>query len=119
MRRPLLPLSLNFLVYSCGLTDLERRYYEIELALIDDSIKIYRQEADRLKDKAYEFKRKGKVIGTKKFANDALGYNLKVIKLSRYEMCLDRKLKHELKFNKSKAQCVSEIGIDPRKPIFK
>ena len=55
-------------------------------------------------------------MGTKKFANDALVHNLKIIKLSRYEMCLDRKLKQELKFNKGKAQYVSGINIDPRKP---
>ena len=33
-------------------------------------------------------------------------------------MCLNRKLKKELKFNKGKAQYVSETGIDPRKPNF-
>ena len=118
MKRLLLPLSLTFLVSSCGLSNLERRYYEIEQTLIDDSIKIYRQEADRLKDKAYEYKRKGNAVGTKMFANDALGYNLKIMELSVYEMCLDRKLKQELKFNKGKAQCVSETGTDPRKPNF-
>ena len=118
MKRLLLPLSLTFLVSSCGLSDLERRYYEIEQTLIDDSIKIYRQEANRLTDKAYEYKRKGNAIGTKMFTNDALGYHLKIMKLSRYGMCLDIKLKQELKFNKGKAQCVSEIGIDPRKPNF-
>ena len=71
-----------------------------------------------MKDKAYEFKRKGNAIGTKTYANDALGYNLKIIELSGYGMCLNRKLKQELKFNKGKAQCVSETGIDPRKPNF-
>ena len=42
----LLPLSFTFLLSSCGISDLERRYYEIEQTLIDDTIKIYREEAD-------------------------------------------------------------------------
>ena len=51
----LLPLSLTFLLSSCGLSDLEKRYYEIEQALIDDTVKIYREEADKIKDQVYEF----------------------------------------------------------------
>ena len=54
MKRLLLPLSLTFLLSSCGLSDLEKRYYEIEQALIDDTVKIYREEADKLKDQVYE-----------------------------------------------------------------
>ncbi len=42
-------------------------------------------------------------MGTKMYANDALGYNLKIIELSGYGMFLNRKLKQELKFNKGKA----------------
>ena len=49
------------------------------------------------------------------YANQALTYNLKIMKLSRYGMCLDDKLKEELKFKEGKRQCVSKIGIDPRK----
>ena len=41
-------------------------------------------------------------------------YNLKIMKLSRYGMCLYDKLEEELKFKEGKRQCVSEIGIDPR-----
>ena len=115
MKRLLLPLSLTFLLSSCGLSDLEKRYYEIEQALIDDSVKIYREEAEKLKDQVYEFKRKGNAIGMKMYANQAITYNLKIMKLSRYGMCLDDKLKEELKFKEGKRQCVSEIGIDPRK----
>ena len=115
MKRLLLTLSLTFFVSSCGLSNLEKRYYEIEQTLIDDSVKIYREEADKLKDQAYEFKRQGNAIGTQMYANQALTYNLKIMKLSRYGMCLDDKLKEELKFKEGKRQCVSEIGIDPRK----
>ena len=55
MKRLLLPLSLTFLCASCGLSDLEKKYYAIEQKLIDDSVEIYRKEADKLKDQAYEF----------------------------------------------------------------
>ena len=56
MKRLLLPLSLTFLCASCGLSNLEKKYYAIEQKLIDDSVEIYRKEADKLKDQAYEFK---------------------------------------------------------------
>ena len=115
MKRLLLPLSLTFLCASCGLSDLEKKYYAIEQKLIDDSVEIYRKEADKLKDQAYEFKRQGNATATNMYANKAMSYNLKIMKLSRYGMCLDDKLKEELKFKEGKRQCVSEIGIDPRK----
>ena len=114
----LLTLSLTFLLTSCGLSNLEKEYYQIHQELIDDIVKVYRKEADRLKDKAYEFKRKGNVIGTRMYANEALDYNLKIMKLSRYGLCISDKLREELKFKEGKRQCVSEIGIDPSKPSF-
>ena len=92
MKRLLLPLSLTFLLSSCGLSDLEKRYYEIEQALIDDTVKIYREEADKLKDQVYEFKRQGNAIGMKMYANQAINYNLKIMKFSRYGICFDVKL---------------------------
>ena len=73
------------------------------------------EEANKLKDQVYEFKRQGNAIGMKMYANQAITYNLKIMKLSRYGMCLDDKLKEELKFKEGKRQCVSETGIDPRK----
>ena len=119
MKRLLLPLlSLTFLLSACGLSDLEKQYYAIHQELIDDIVEIYKKEANSLKQQAYEFKRKGNAIGTRMYANEALNYNLKIMELSRYGLCISGKLREELNFKEGKRQCVSEIGIDPSKPSF-
>ena len=41
------------------------------------------------------------------YANKAMSYNLKIMKLFRYGMCLYNKLEEELKFKEGKKQCVS------------
>ena len=110
------PLFFTLLLTGCGLGDLDRRNYEIEQELIEKSIEIYRESADKDKEKALQFKSRGSQYGALTFGNQSMKYNLEILKLVRYGECLEGKLYQKLKFRKAKTMCVTETGTDPSKP---
>ena len=117
MRRfSLSALFLTLLLTGCGLSDRDRRFYEIEQKFIDKSIEVYKEGADKEYARTLKYKKEGNKLGVITSGNQAQKYNLEMMKLLRFKTCLNGKLSQEVKFERGHRACVAETGTDPNKP---